>query len=63
MYKAPRGTVDVLPSEQPYWRYVIDQAERLCRLHGYQRLDSPLFEDAGLFQRSIGEGTDIGHKL
>lgn len=62
MYKAPRGTVDVLPSEQPYWRYVIDQAERLCRLHGYQRLDSPLFEDAGLFQRSIGEGTDIVEK-
>jgi histidyl-tRNA synthetase len=31
----------------------------LCQLYGYQRLDTPAFEDASLFTRSIGEGTDI----
>ncbi|MBM3148956.1 MAG: histidine--tRNA ligase [Chloroflexi bacterium] len=59
MYKAPRGTADILPEEQAYWRYVESQATALCRLYGYQRLDTPAFEDASLFTRSIGESTDI----
>jgi histidyl-tRNA synthetase len=59
LYKAPRGTADILPEEQVYWRYVEDRAIALCRLYGYQRLDTPAFEDSQLFARSIGEGTDI----
>ncbi|UCH51858.1 MAG: histidine--tRNA ligase [Chloroflexota bacterium] len=59
MYKAPRGTADILPEEQGYWRYVEDRAIALCLLYGYQRLDTPAFEDVQLFTRSIGEGTDI----
>ena len=59
MYKAPRGTADILPEEQGYWRFIEDRAIALCRLYGYQRLDTPAFEDSQLFTRSIGEGTDI----
>ncbi len=59
MYKAPRGTVDILPEEQAYWRYVEAKAAEVCQLYGYQRLDTPVFEEAALFTRSIGEGTDI----
>ena len=59
MYKAPRGTVDILPEGQGYWRHVEDKAKALAQLYGYQRLDTPVFEDAQLFTRSIGEGTDI----
>ena len=59
MYKAPRGTQDILPSEQPYWSFVHRKVEEICQLYGYQRLETPMFEEAGLFQRSIGEGTDI----
>jgi histidyl-tRNA synthetase len=59
LYKAPRGTADILPGEQAYWRFVETTAVSLCRLYGYQRLDTPAFEDAQLFTRSIGEGTDI----
>ncbi len=51
--------MDILPAEQGYWRYVEDKAVSLCQLYGYQRLDTPVFEDAGLFTRSIGQGTDI----
>jgi len=58
-YKAPRGTADILPEEQKYWRYIEQKALELCCLYGYRRLDTPVFEDAGLFTRSIGEGTDI----
>ena len=58
-YKAPRGTSDILPEEQKYWRYIEQKALEQCRRFGYRRLDTPVFEDAGLFTRSIGEGTDI----
>ncbi len=59
MYRAPRGTTDILPEEQTYWRYVEAKAVELCQLYGYRRLDTPVFEEAALFTRSIGEGTDI----
>lgn len=59
MYKAPRGTSDILPEEQAYWRYVEKKAVVLCTLYGYQRLETPVFEDFHLFVRSIGEETDI----
>ncbi len=62
LFKAPRGTSDVLPQEQPYWRYVKEKIEALCDLYGYQRLDTPIFEEIGLFRRSVGEGTDIVEK-
>ncbi len=62
MFRAPRGTTDILPEEQPYWRYVIDRVEETCRLYGYQRIDTPAFEDTTLFTRGAGETTDIIEK-
>jgi len=62
LYKAPRGTSDILAQEQGYWRYVEQRAASLCQLYGYERIDTPVFEDAGLFVRTIGSGTDIVEK-
>jgi len=62
LYQAPRGTSDTLPGEQAYWRYIEQKAVDLCQLYGYQRIDTPAFEDTRLFSRSIGEGTDIVEK-
>ena len=62
MYQAPRGTSDILPQEQAYWRYVEQRAVHVCQLYGYERIDVPTFEDAGLFSRSVGEDTDIVEK-
>ena len=62
LYKAPRGTTDLLPAEQKYWRYIETKAVDLCRSYGYARLDTPVFEGARLFVRSMGEGTDIVDK-
>jgi histidyl-tRNA synthetase len=62
MYIAPRGTSDVLPVDQPYWRFVRDTAERQASLFGYQPIDTPLFEEIGVFERGIGAGTDIVEK-
>ena len=62
MYRAPRGTTDILPEEQAYWRYIEQKAAYICQLYGYERIDSPAFEDTALFTRSIGTGTDIVEK-
>ena len=62
VYKAPRGTTDILPAEQGYYRHVEETAARLCQRYGYERIDTPVFEDARLFVRTIGAGTDIVEK-
>jgi histidyl-tRNA synthetase len=53
---------DVLFEEQPYWRFILDTIQKTVDLFGYQRLDTPLLEQASLFIRGVGEGTDIVEK-
>jgi histidyl-tRNA synthetase len=60
--EAPRGTHDVLPSDQPLWQKVTGEMERLCALYGYRRIQTPGFEDTELFQRTSGVGSDIVQK-
>ncbi|MBN1160826.1 MAG: histidine--tRNA ligase, partial [Dehalococcoidales bacterium] len=62
MYQAARGTADILPEEQPYWRYVEKVIDDITRLYGYKRIETPIFEDTSLFLRSTGEYTDIVQK-
>jgi histidyl-tRNA synthetase len=58
-FEAPRGTHDILPSEQPAWQFVKGEFERLCALYGYRRIDTPVFEDTDLFARTSGVGSDV----
>ena len=61
-FEAPRGTHDILPSEQPLWQRVLGEAERLCVLYGYRKIQTPGFEDTELFVRTSGGGSDIVQK-
>jgi histidyl-tRNA synthetase len=58
----PRGTHDVVPADQPLWRYAIGEAERLASLYGYQPIVTPVFEDTALFERTSGAGSDVVQK-
>jgi histidyl-tRNA synthetase len=62
LYRAPRGTSDILPQEQAYWRYIEQKVAQIGQLYGYERIDAPTFEDTKLFARSVGEDTDIVKK-
>lgn len=62
MYQVPRGTTDLLPTQQKYWRYVETVAANVCKRIGYERIDTPIFEASGLFVRSVGAQTDIVQK-
>jgi histidyl-tRNA synthetase len=61
-FEAPRGTHDILPAQQPSWQRVTAEAERLCALYGYRRIQTPVFEDTELFLRTSGQGSDVVQK-
>ena len=60
--QAVRGMNDLLAEEMPYWQLVERAARELFAEYGYQEMRVPLLEQADLFQRSIGEHTDIVEK-
>ena len=62
MLQTPRGTNDILPGEQAHWRGVAAHFQRICATYGYGEIRTPVFEDTRLFQRTVGEGTDIVEK-
>ena len=57
--QTPRGTRDILPQEQKYWEYVVETGKQVIRGFGFQRIDTPLYEDKALFARAVGDETDI----
>jgi histidyl-tRNA synthetase len=62
LYRTARGTSDILPEEQGYWRLVERAITETAGLYGYRRIDTPVFEETGLFRRSAGEYTDVVQK-
>lgn len=54
-----RGMHDVLPEQAPLWRYVEDTCRRVLGGYGYREIRMPMVEHAELFERSIGDTSDI----
>jgi len=51
-----------VPAEMPLWERLTGEVERLCRLYGYRRIQTPVFEDTALFARTSGAGSDVVQK-
>ncbi len=60
-FQAPRGTSDVLPEDEPYWRFVRRTGERVAELFGYRAIETPMFEDARIWLRT-SQGTEVVDK-
>lgn len=58
-FQSPRGTRDILPDQQPIWQYVQRTAHANARQMGFLPITVPTYEQLDVFQRSIGEGTDV----
>ena len=58
----PRGTNDLLPEDLSKWHYVENVLHQVAALYGYQEIRTPIFEHTELFQRGVGETTDIVEK-
>ncbi|MFC4618117.1 histidine--tRNA ligase [Camelliibacillus cellulosilyticus] len=58
----PRGTQDILPQDIAVWRLLEDTAKEVCGLYNYGEIRTPMFEATDLFQRGVGDTTDIVQK-
>lgn len=58
----PRGTQDILPGEVEIWQYIEATAKEVCRQYNYHEIRTPIFEHTDLFQRGVGDTTDIVQK-
>jgi len=59
---APRGTADLYPPESARWQELESRAHALARRYGYGLIRTPTFEATELFERGVGETTDIVEK-
>lgn len=61
-FRTPKGTHDVLPEDHQYMTYIKKAVRHRARQAGFKRIDTPMFEDRAIFERGIGEHTDIVEK-
>src|SRR5690625_818538 len=59
---APRGTVDLLPEDTKKWQYVEKKLREISYAYNYDEIRTPLFEHTEVFNRSVGDTTDIVQK-
>ncbi len=60
--KKPRGTEDVLPRDSYRWQFVEDIFRDEARTYGYKEMRTPVFEHTNLFERGVGDTTDVVQK-
>jgi histidyl-tRNA synthetase len=58
----PRGTEDILPEQIERWYFLEETARQVSSLYGYREVRTPLFEHTELFNRGVGDTTDIVEK-
>lgn len=58
----PKGTQDLLPGVVEKWQYIENKARDICARFNYKEIRSPIFENTELYQRGVGETTDIVEK-
>lgn len=60
--KAPKGTKDILPDEIENWHFIEKTAEKIFSKADFKEIRTPIFEDTNLFERGVGDTTDIVNK-
>ena len=62
MIQKPRGTMDILPEDVAIWQYIEEKARKVSAKYGYSEIRFPTFESTELFQRGVGDTTDVVQK-
>ena len=61
-FQAPKGTFDLLPPDSELWLHVREVMAAPLRAAGYGYVETPVFEETALFERGVGESTDVVSK-
>ena len=59
---APKGTKDTMPDQVYKWHYIEEKFAEICKRYGFKEIRTPIFEHTELFQRGVGDTTDIVQK-
>ncbi len=59
VFGAPKGLHDVLPSEWVWWERISRVVDELAEFYNFSRIETPILEYAGLFERGVGDETDM----
>lgn len=62
MINIPKGTKDVLPSQSYKWQFIENAAREVAKSYNIKEIRTPVFEHTELFQRGVGDTTDIVNK-
>ena len=62
MIQKPKGTKDILPQDSYKWQYIEQKTKELFENYGFKEIRVPVFENTELFQRGVGETTDVVQK-
>ncbi|MDO4866575.1 MAG: histidine--tRNA ligase [Clostridia bacterium] len=60
--QAPKGTQDMLPQDSYRWQAIERTMREACALAGFREIRTPIFEHTELFQRGVGDTTDVVQK-
>ena len=60
--QAPKGTEDLLPNDSYKWHYLEKNIKKVCDCFGYKEIRFPTFEHTELFERGVGDTTDVVQK-
>ena len=61
-FQTPTGMRDILPEEQKYFQKIQDVCEDIATFYGFQKIETPILEEAELFSRGLGLATDVVQK-
>jgi histidyl-tRNA synthetase len=62
VFRSPKGIHDILPEDHQYMTYIKKAVRHRARQAGYKRIEPPIFEERGVFERGIGAHTDVVEK-
>src|SRR5690625_7263823 len=61
-FNTPRGTVDIYSSEAKKWQYIENKLRNISDKFNYEEIRTPMFEHTEIYQRDVGDSTDIVQK-
>ncbi|KKU86181.1 MAG: Histidine-tRNA ligase [Parcubacteria group bacterium GW2011_GWA2_47_9] len=61
-FQTPTGTHDILPEDEPFYQRIMRVAQDIAQFYGFQKIETPILEQAELFSRAVGLSTDIVEK-
>lgn len=61
-FRTVKGTFDRLPEDATKWRFILETARTVLERFGAGEIHTPVFEEVGVFQKAVGDSSDIVRK-